>query len=218
MANAPIDGTKTHFGPGVIMMAAVGTAVPVLTAAANAFTNSLPWAGWTAVGMTVDGLTIIRNPASSQYYCAESYYPVKIGFTSDSVNGATVLSQVSRANLAFAFNGATVAGIAGTGGVWATSTGAASGASLVSGLSLPLIGAEVRSMLAWVAQDDSQAAVLYQALNTASLAPHMAKFPGAQEIALAMECELPATNLDTQGGMYTSTQVEPYRHYFAGSS
>ena len=104
MANAPLNGTQNHFGPGLIMMAPVGTAVPVLTAVANAFTNALPWAGWTAVGGTVDGLTITRNPASSQYFVAESYYPAKVGFTSDSVNGSCVLAQVSKANLAFALD------------------------------------------------------------------------------------------------------------------
>src|ERR1035441_6899978 len=101
MANAPLNGAQNHFGPGVIMMAAVGTAVPVLTAAAGAFTNSLPWAGWSAVGGTVDGLTITRNPASSQYFVAESYYPAKVGFTSDSVNGSCVLAQVSQADVSW---------------------------------------------------------------------------------------------------------------------
>jgi hypothetical protein len=187
------------------------TAVPTLTSVGGRFTQV--WTGWTAVGGTSAGATFTRTPTTSDFVPAESYYPTHILVTGDDIAGSFILNEVSKAALAFAFNGANAASVAGTGGNWTTS---GTGGATISGFSLPLVGQEVHGMLGWQGQDDDEVLFVYQGINVAAVAPNMTKGPQAQELSINFRGELPTTNADTNNG-YTSTQVVPFRWYLAGT-
>ncbi len=156
---------------------------------------------------------VTRNPATADFVVAESYYPQHILVTGDDIQGAFSLAQVNKANLAFAFNAGDFSSVAGTGGNYSV---AGTGAGKIAGFSAPLIGKEVRAMLAWQGQDDDEVLFIYQGLNVASVAPAMNKGPAAQELAIQFRGELPATNPDTNLG-HDSTDVVPWRWYLAGT-
>ena len=212
MAQSVLTTTRNVFGPGTIYMASPLTAVPTLTVAAGKFTQA--WTGWTPVGGTNSGITFNRNPTFADFVPAESFYPTHILDTGDDISGAFVLNEISKANIAYAFNGGDAASVAGTGGNWTTS---GTGAAQISGFSMPLIGKSVHGMLGWQSQDDDEVIFIYQGVNVASVAANATKAPASQDLSIQFRGELPTTNPDTNNG-YTSTQVTPFRWYVAGST
>jgi hypothetical protein len=211
MGTATLTPTKNHFGAGTIYMSGAGTTVPTLTVVGGKFTQA--WTGWFAVGGTSAGLTVSRTPTFSDFVPAESYYATHVLGTGDSIEGSCVLNEISKVNLAFAFNMADANTLAGTGGNYTTS---GTGANVITGFSAPLVGKEVRSMLGWQSENDDEVVFIYQGVNSV-VSPHFDKNPNAQELSIGLKGELPATNPDTNNG-YTSTQVVPWRWYLAGTA
>ena len=217
MPTAQVNPLQNRFGAGTIYMAPVGTAVPILAASGGVFTNFVPGTpptGWIAVGGTTTGLTLTRQPTFSDFLVAESYYPQAIVMTADDVQGNYTLAQINRQNLAFAYNAASAATLAGTGGNYAV-TG--SGANVITQFTLPLVGTQVNCMLAWVGEQTDECLFMYDVLNVAAVAPNFTKGPQAQELLFQVRSQLPATNPDLNCGQ-TSSNVTPYRWYFTGTN
>jgi len=214
MGQATLTTSRNKFGAGQLLMAPPGTAIPTLVCTAGTFGPVSAWTGWNQVGGTMAGLTVTRTPTVSDFIPAESYYATHILVTGDDIQGAFILNEVSKTNLAYAFNAGSAASVAGTGGNFTTS---GTGNNLVAGFSLPIVGQEVHGMLGWQAQDDTEVLFIYQGLNVASVAPNFTKGPQAEELAITFRGELPQTNPDTNNG-YVSTQTTPFRWYLAGNS
>ena len=219
MGFAPLSPTQNKFGAGTIYMAPLATAVPTLTVVAGKFTQA--FTGWYAVGGTSAGLTLTRNPATSDFNVAESFYPQHILQTGDDMQGSFTIDQINKQNLAFAMNAASAATLAGAAsgsasGAQGNFSNSGTGASRVTAFNLPAIGSQVDCMLAWQSQDDDEVVFMYEVTQVASVAPNMNKGPQAQELLMQLRCVLPATNPDLNVGA-TSTQVQPWRWYFAGT-
>lgn len=191
MAVATITSGLIQTGPGRIYYAPLGTAIPTITAAASKIAAT--WTNWLQVGATDAGMTYTESAETADINVAESKYPIRTVTTSKSSRVSFVANEISDLIWKLGMNG-------GTNVV----TGA--GATKLSEYSPPLADAEVRVMLAFVDNLDTEALVWPQVFNVGSVEYVRGSFETKAGLSMEFSAEIPA-----------SGYVTPYKRFTAGA-
>lgn len=191
MAVATITPGLIQTGPGRIYYAPLATAIPTITAAASKVAAT--WTNWVQVGSTDAGMTYTEATETADIRVAESKYPVRTVTTSKSSRVAFVANEISDLIWKLAMNGGTN-----------TITGA--GATKLSEYAPPLADAEVRVMLAFVDNLDTEILVWPQVFNVGSVEYVRGTFETKAGLSMEFNAEIPATGY-----------VTPYKRFTAGA-
>jgi len=178
-------------GPGKIYYAPLGTAIPTITAAASKVAAT--WTNWVSPGSTDAGITYTESVETADIQVAESLYPVRTVTTSKSSRIAFVMNEISDLNWKLACNGGTI-------------TTSGSGATKLNTYVPPLVGAEVRVMLAFVANLDTEIIVWPQVFNVGNVEYTRGTYETKAGLSVEFNAEIPATGY-----------VTPYQRFTAGS-
>lgn len=187
-AVVPIDALA--LGPGYLYAAPLLTALPTNTVAGSVFTDVWPVA-WILLGATDKGSEFSYELSTDEVEVAEFLDPVAYTSTKRSSGLAFDMVQISATNMKRAFNGGTI-----------VSTG--SGATLLSKLTPPDVGAEVRTMIGWESQDNTERLVGYQCLQTGKIGVGRRKGSDKATLGMDFKFEKPATGA-------------PFDQWFAGT-
>lgn len=195
MAISTITPGQIKSGPGIIRYAPIGTTIPTFTAAASKIVATPAWTGWVDPGATENGLTYTEAVDTSDLKVAESLYPVRTVTTGKTGRVAVTLAQISDLNWKLAMNGGTI-----------TVTG--SGATKLSAYVPPLMGSEVRVMLAFTASDDEEVIVWPSVFNVGSVETARATLDNMALLPLEFAVELPDP----------AVMTVPYKRYVANAT
>lgn len=191
MATATVNPALILSGPGILYNAPLGTAVPAMTVAASKFPVTAWGGAWVPLGATDEGSEFSDSIETDNIEVAESYYPVKIVTTGREASWTTALAEINKTNVKTSINGGTI-----------TSSG--TGATSLTEIEPPAIGAEVRTMLGWQSEDDTVRFVGFQVLQVGDLSVAFRK--GADKATLAIEWK-----------MEKPTASQPWKMYLAGA-
>jgi hypothetical protein len=178
-------------GPGKVYYAPLGTAIPTITAAASKVAAT--WTSWVSPGSTDEGITYTESVDTSDITVAESLYPVRTVTTGKSSRIALTLSEISDLNWKLACNGGTI-------------TTSGTGATKLNTYVPPLVGAEVRVMLAFVSNLDTEIIVWPQVFNVGNVEYVRGTYDNKAGLSLEFNAEIPATGYTT-----------PYQRFTAGA-
>lgn len=191
MAVATITSAAIQSGPGRIYYAPLATAIPTITAAASKIVAT--WTNWVQVGSTDAGITYTESAETADITVAESLYPIRTVVTGKSSRVAFTMNEIHDLNWKLAMNGGT-----------ATSSGAT--VTKLTTYVPPLVGAEVRVMLAFVDNLDTEAIVWPQVFNVGSVEYQRASYETKAGLSVEFNAEIPA-----------SGYVTPYQRFTAGA-
>lgn len=191
MATGAVNSALYVTGPGILYTAPLATAEPSHTPSASLFATTA-WASWVAVGSTADGWSFKDEISVEDVTAAESYYPVRTITTGRAASADMTLQEISASNLKKALNTNT-----------ATVTG--TGATTLTEISPPTVGAEVRSMWGWQSEDNTVRWVAYSCLQVGSLDVKFTKGASPAQLSFSLRLELPASGI-------------PYKIYLAGAT
>jgi hypothetical protein len=178
-------------GPGKIYYAPLGTAIPTITAAASKVAAT--WTNWISPGSTDAGITYTESVETADIKVAESLYPVRTVTTGKSSRIAFVMNEISDLNWKLACNGGTI-------------TTSGSGATKLNTYVPPLVGSEVRVMLAFVANLDTEIIVWPQVFNVGNVEYVRGNYETKAGLSVEFNAEIPATGYTT-----------PYQRFTAGT-
>lgn len=176
MAIPTIQPGQIKTGPGRILYAPLGTAIPTFTAAASKISGT--WTSWIEVGATDEGMTYNETTETEDVRVAESLYPVRTVTTGKSGTVAFSMSHVSDVNWKLAANGGTIT-VSGT------------GATKLSAYVPPLAGSENRVMLGFLSLDEDEALIWPQVFNSAGFETARAAFATKHVLPVSFSVELP---------------------------
>lgn len=175
-----VPKTRVMTGPGYLFRAPVGTAVPTNTVAGSVFTDA--WAAaWVPIGVTEEGHEFTWSPETDNVTVAEYLAPLRIVTTSVEGKVSFAMAEFTANNLKFALNGGSLTTVSGT------------GATTLSKLEPPAVGAEIRHMIGWESEDSTERAVYYQCFQSGEVT--VAHKPGSDKALIEVEfgIEQPAT-------------------------
>lgn len=178
MATGAITPTRIKTGPGIIRYALLGTAIPVITAAASKVVATPAWTSWISPGSTDAGLTYTESTETADINVAESLYPVRTVTTGKSSRIAFTLSEVDDLNWQLAMNGGTL-GTSGT------------GVTKLNTYAPPPVGSERRVMLSFQSLEDDEIIVWPQVFNVGSVEVVRGTYETKAGLALEFNAELP---------------------------
>ena len=178
-------------GPGYLYWAPLASSLPSNTVAGSVFTDAWPGA-WLTLGVTANGHEFSSAIKVDPVEVEEYLEPVKWVTTGRETGIAFALAQIHATNMKRAINGGTI-----------TVTG--SGATTLSKLSPPAVGAEVRAMIGWESTDNTERLVMYQCLQVGSL--KIARRKGSDKATLDLEFK---AEQPTAGG-------DPWNYWTAGT-
>lgn len=177
MAIPTIQPTQIKTGPGRILYAPLGTAMP--TVPAPTVSKLVPVVtGFLEAGATDEGLTFNESTETEDVRVAESLYAIKTVTTGKTGTVAFNMSHISDVNWKVASNGGTI-----------TITG--SGATKLSVYIPPLAGSEVRIMLAFFSLDEDEFIVWPQCFNAAGFETNRSTFSTKHGLPVSFSVELP---------------------------
>jgi hypothetical protein len=191
VAVATVTSASIQSGPGRVYYAPLGTTIPTITAAASKIAAT--WSAWVQVGSTDAGITYTESADTADITVAESLYPIRTVTTSKSSRIAFTMNEISDLNWKLAMNGGT-----------ATVTG--TGATKLTTYVPPLVGAEVRVMLAFIDNLDTEAIVWPQVFNVGSVEYVRGNYETKAGLSVEFNAEIPATGY-----------VTPYQRFTAGA-
>jgi hypothetical protein len=191
MAVATITSASIQSGPGRVYYAPLGTAIPAITAAVSKIVAT--WTSWLQVGATDAGITYTESAETADITVAESLYPIRTVVTGKSSRVSFVMNEISDVNWAVAMNGG-------------TNVSSGSGATKLTTYTPPLVGAEVRIMLAFVDNLDTEAIVWPQVFNVGSVEYVRGTYETKAGLSVEFNAEIPATGY-----------VTPYKRFTAGA-
>jgi hypothetical protein len=186
-----VTSNLVESGPGKIYLAPLGTAIPTITAAASKVTAT--WTSWVSPGSTDAGITYTESVQTSDITVAESLYPVRTVTTGKSSRIAFVMNEISDLNWKVACNGGTI-------------TTSGTGATKLNTYVPPLVGQEVRAMLAFVANLDTEIIVWPQVFNVGNVEYVRGNYETKAGLSVEFNAEIPATGY-----------VTPYQRFTAGA-
>lgn len=170
MPAVTVPKNALSFGAGYLYTAALGIGAPTNTVAGSVFTDT--WiAGWNLLGVTREGHTLNVEVDTETVEAAEYLDPLLTVTTGRTVSVEMELMQIHLTNFKRAFNGGTLA-----------TSGA--GATLLTTLTLPAIGGEVRCQLGWESTDNTERWWGMQCFQTGSIAINRQK--GADNASLPL--------------------------------
>lgn len=193
---------QVKLGPGIIVAATVATAFPALVAAASKFTSS--FTGWSSVGYTEEGATLVFNRESEDVEVAEEDNPLKRVGTK--VGVSLQFSAAGANELNFQLMNA--------GGTWSTVGG--TGATQVRKYAPPQPKDQIRHAWAHIGQDGDEIFVIYQGYQSGEITVQRRK--GAQKAALSgfnviAEVPDPVVSVDVWNYFYAGTWAAPLTPY-----
>jgi len=188
-----VPKTPLAVGAGYLFYGNLGSSLPTNTVSGSVFTDD--WSavsGWFLIGVTKEGHEFSYAVETENIQSAEYFDPLQVVTTGRTVQMKFEMQIITRTWEKRMLNGGTL-----------STTG--SGATLLSTYTPPNPGAEVRGMLGWESQDNTERLVLEQAFQTGSLT--IARKKGADNATMPVEwtAEVPASNFI-------------YRSYGAGTS
>jgi hypothetical protein len=168
-------------GPGYLFYGNLGSSLPTNTVAGSIFTDD--WSavsGWVLIGVTKDGSEFSYALDVEDITAAEYFDPLQKVTTGRTVQMKFEMELITATWEKRMLNGGTL-----------STSGA--GATLLSTYTPPAPGSEVRAMIGWEAQDNTERLVFEQAFQTGSLA--VARKKGADNATMPVEwsAELPAS-------------------------
>jgi hypothetical protein len=168
-------------GPGYLFYAPLGTAAPTNTVAGSVFTDA--WTTWVSLGVTESGHEFSYELKVDPVEVEEYLDPVQYVTTGRQVGFSFELAQIHATNMKRAINGGTI-----------TVTG--TGATTLSKLSPPKLGAETRAMIGWESTDGTERMVAYRCFQQGGIKVKRKK--GAEKATIPVEflVEQPADGTD----------------------
>lgn len=176
MATPTVTPGLIKTGPGLLRYAPLGTTIPVITAASSKIVAT--WTNWVDVGATEAGTTYAESVDTEDIKVAESLYPVRTVTTGKTGTVSVALAHISDINWKLATNGGTIVSTGTTG-------------TKLNTFIPPLIGSEVRVMLAWQSTEDDEVIVWPQVFNTGSMEINRGDVATMATIPLEFSVELP---------------------------
>ena len=192
MGVAAINPLKFKTGPGLIRYAPLLTAIPTFTAAASKVTAT--WTSWVAVGSTDEGLTYSESTDTEEVRAAESAYPIKVVTTGKTGSVAFSMNEIDDLNWKLATNGGTI-----------TTSGAA--ATKLNVFVPPLVGAEVRVMLAFESADQDEVIIWPQVFNGGGFETARSTLAAKHLLPVSFGVELPDP----------AVMTTPYKRWTSGN-
>jgi hypothetical protein len=171
MPAATVPKNAIAQGAGYLYWATLGSGLPANTVAGSVFTDAWPGA-YFLLGVTKEGSEFGYDINVDQIEAAEYLDPLIYVTTGRVASIKFELMQVHATNMKRVINGGSL-----------TTSGA--GATLLSTYTPPAPGAEVRCMIGWEAQDNTERLVFEQAFQVGSLA--VARKKGADNATLPVE-------------------------------
>ncbi|GLW32275.1 hypothetical protein [Actinoplanes regularis] len=178
--------------PGYLFWAPLASTEPTNTVVGSKFTDSWPVA-WISLGATEDGSEFNYETNVEAVTAAEFFDPIKYATTERSGNISFTLIDWTLANLKRVLNGGTLAVVSGT-----TTT-------QLNSYTPPAPGSEVRSMIGWESLDNTVRIIMYQTLNSGSIASAFKKAPDKAGLACQFNFETPSSG-------------NPFKIYTAGTA
>lgn len=167
MASGTAAGVKV--GPGLIYIAPIGTTEPTTVS------GTLPSANWIPVGYTEDGSLFSSDVTFEDIEVAEELDPIRTTPTRRNTTFEVQLAEINAQNLNLAYNGGTI--------------GSPTGGYVT--FEPPALGAELRVMLCWNADDAQERLLLRRVLATGTIAIPRRKAPAKALIPITFKVELP---------------------------
>lgn len=177
-------------GPGYLYIAPLATSLPANTVVGSVFTDTWP-VGWSLLGVTKNGSEFDYTITTATVDAAEYFDPLQIVTTARAASMIMELMQVSATNLKNALNSGTLA-----------VTG--SGTTQLNAYTPPNPGSEVRTMMGWEAQDNTERLVFEQCFQTGALKIVRQKGANNATLPIQFDAELPASGF-------------PFRYWSAGT-
>lgn len=184
MPAATVPKNAIAAGPGYLYEAPLLTSLPANTVAGSVFTDAWP-AGWNLLGITSDGSEFDYTITTAEILAAEYFDPLQIVTTERAASVKFALMQVHATNMSRAVNGGTI-----------TVTG--SGATQLNKLTPPAVGSEVRIMIGWESQDNTERLIMEQCFQEGSLAIMRQKGANIATIPVEFHAEIPASGFPFQ--------------------
>ena len=167
--------------PGMLWLAALGTADPTNTVAGSVFTDD-PAAAFVPIGATEDGTDFSYETSVEAIRVAEFFDPIKWATTDRTGKVAFNLANWSLSNYNRALNG----------GVAALTATSGSGATSLFTLEPPTPGNEVRCILLWESTDRTVRLRCRQVLQGGSIDSAFKKSPSFATIPCTFNMEVPS--------------------------
>jgi hypothetical protein len=177
-------------GAGYLYIAALGTSLPTNTVVGSVFTDTWP-VGWNLFGITKDGSEFDYTINTDKIMSAEYFDPLQIVTTDRAASMKFELEQINATTLKNCLNGGTLS-VSG------------SGTTQLNSYTPAAPGAEVRCMIGWEAQDNTERLVMEQAFQVGTLT--IMRKRGADNATLPVEfaAEIPASTF-------------PFRYWTSGT-
>jgi hypothetical protein len=180
---ATIPQPQILVDPGILWIAALGTAEPTPTSTAGKFTDTLPVA-WILLGPTDEGSSFSDSVDTDQIKVAEFLAAIRNVVTGRNSKLSFALASWTLSNYRRALNGG-VAAIAPLGTVGAE----------VTSLEPPVEGTETRCMLMWESTDGTVRIMGRQCFQTGEVATDFKPAPDKALIPCEYAFEQPTTGL-----------------------
>ena len=162
------------------------------TVSGSKFTDSWP-SGWVPIGVTKEGNEFSYAPSTGNIEVAEFLLPLQIITTGVEIKWKFDIAEFTAKNYAFATNGGATRTVSGT------------GATLLTELTPPVVGSEVRQMIGWESDDNTERLAAMQVFQTGTVAEAHKKGTDNATIAVEFGLEQPSVGY-------------PFRKFYAGST
>jgi hypothetical protein len=171
MPAATVPKNAISVGAGYLYYAALGSGLPANTVVGSVFTDAWPGA-YFLLGVTKNGSEFDYTINVDQIDSAEYLDPLQYVTTSRVASIKMELQQIHATNMKRVLNGGSL-------------TTSGSGTTLLSTYTAPAPGSEVRCMIGWESQDNTERLVFEQAFQVGSLT--VARNKGAANATLPVE-------------------------------
>lgn len=182
----PVIPHVTSIGPGTWYRSVLGTALPATgaggTVVGGVFTDAWP-AAWIPCGVTRDGSQVAYELTTEDVIVAEYLDALETDETGRNITVTMDLAHIVDRSYLLAFGGGT------------TTTVSGSGATLLTKVSPPTLGASVFTQLGWESQDGTQRQFFYLCKQTGNVQWSNSKAPNFQSLPLSFKVNQPATGL-----------------------
>jgi hypothetical protein len=189
MPSAVVPKNALALGPGYLYYATFGTGLPANTVAGSVFTDT--WTSWNLLGITKEGHEFTYDINTDDVSAAEYLDVLQYVTTGRAASIKFAMMQIHATNFKRALNGGTL-----------TTSGA--GATLLSTLTAPVIGGEVRCQIGWESTDNTERLVALQCFQVGTINVNRKK--GSDNATIPVEFRF---EVDTSGN--------PFYYYTAGT-
>lgn len=166
--------------PGYLFWAPLGSAVPAMTVVGSKFTDAWPVA-WIQLGATDKGSKLKYSTKLAPISVAEIFDPIQWATTDRTGTVEFALASYTLANLNRAFNTGTLTTVSG------------SGTTLLTKLSPPTPGSELRAMIGFESTDGTLRSIAYQTVQGGDLEMDFMRAPDNTVIPCTFNFEVPSS-------------------------